>query len=350
MKKLFLTLVVAVLTLTATAQETEKQMATLQHGDQTSVFYGVESFKNAYNAAADEGDIIVLSSGYFYNPGTISKSISVYGAGFEDDEATNTKRTFISGSIWLQPADAVDDDGNKIIAGKKVNNCHFEGIYFDSHIDCLYNNWEPIRNLSIVKCSVENIIFTVDSYDCIIRQCVVRGYIRGYSEQFHSNTYANNLQITNCWINGAIERWREESIIYVDHSIMKADGYSNQYTYTNNIIFGNLYSGAVASNNIFINHSYTSDGSTGNYNDLKTAGVFAAEGEDGSYAPEKDFALKYPNKHVGTDGTEIGLHGGVYGWNKIPCIPRITEYQLDTTQAAEGTIKVNIKAEAQTKE
>ena len=65
---------------------------------------------------------------------------------------------------------------------------------------------------------------------------------------------------------------------------------------------------------------------------------------------EKDFALKYPKKHTGNDGTEIGLHGGTYAWNKIPLIPRITSYELDTSNAANGTIKVSIKAEAQTKE
>ena len=108
--------------------------------------------------------------------------------------------------------------------------------------------------------------------------------------------------------------------------------------------------GAIVRNNVFIGCDYTSDISEGNWSNLATAGVFAAEGEDGEYAAGKDFALKYPKKHVGNDGTEIGLHGGTYAWNKIPLIPRITSYELDTSNAANGTIKVSIKAEAQTKE
>jgi hypothetical protein len=87
-----------------------------------------------------------------------------------------------------------------------------------------------------------------------------------------------------------------------------------------------------------------------NWVGLDNASVWATEGEDGSYAETKDFALKDPSLYIGTDGTEVGLHGGAYPWNKIPSIPRITECTIDTENAANGTIKVSIKAEAQTKE
>ena len=75
-----------------------------------------------------------------------------------------------------------------------------------------------------------------------------------------------------------------------------------------------------------------------------------AEGEDGTYAEDKDFALKYPNRYMGNDGTQVGLHGGAYAWNKIPVLPRITECTIDTNDVANGKLKVSIKAEAQTKE
>ncbi len=348
MKKFFFSFLVALTTLTANAQETDKQMATLQHGDQTLVFYGIDAFEQAYAAAADTLDVITLSSGEFNNSGYFSKSITVYGAGFEDDETTGTARTYINGTIYLRPADTEDEDGNIIKGGRHVNGVHLEGLYIDG-VYCENNNDVPISNLSIVKCRLlRGITFRTPSYDCSIRQSVIY-YDDYYSAGIIGNCLATNLLISNCWIQGGVNSFDNASTIKVDHCICMYFNYG-PYEYTNNIMFGNLYTGAIARNNVFIGYEYTDDISENNWGNLATAGVFAAEGEDGSYAAEKDFALKYPKKHVGTDGTEIGLHGGTYAWNKIPLIPRITSYELDTSNAANGTIKVSIKAEAQTKE
>lgn len=352
MKKFFFSFLVALTTLTANAQKTDKQMATLQHGNQTLVFYGINAFVEAYEAAADTLDVITLSSGEFNAP-SIQKSITVYGAGFEDDEATGTNRTFINSSIYIYPADAEDEDGNIIMGGKRVNGVHLEGLYIKSDIVCDNNNNVPISNLSIVKCYLSTLIFLIPCSDCTIRQSVVDNAIYN-SGNDNENRKATNMLISNCWIGTMISSFDKSSTIKIDHCICFNYGwptpYYDSYEYTNNIMFSTPNNGAIARNNVFIGCEYTSDISEGNWGNLATAGVFAAEGEDGSYAAEKDFALKYPKKHVGTDGTEIGLHGGTYAWNKIPLIPRITSYELDTSNAANGTIKVSIKAEAQTKE
>ena len=352
MKKIVFSFLVALTTLTANAQKTDKQMATLQHGNQTMVFYGIDAFVQAYEAAADTLDVITLSSGEFNSPWNVSKSITVYGAGFEDDETTGTNRTFINNSIRLIPADAEDEDGIIIKGVKHVNGIHLEGLDVWGGVHCDNNNDVPISNLSIVKCWLEGgLSFSTQNNNCSIRQSVIGsndnpGSIQG-SYYNGNHTLAANLLISNCWI-GDVHSFNDASTIKVDHCICLYGGGS--YEYTNNIMFGTPSNGAIARNNIFIGCEYTSDISESNWNNLATAGVFAAEGEDGSYAADKDFALKYPKKHIGNDGTEIGLHGGTYAWNKIPLIPRITSYELDTSNAANGTIKVSIKAEAQTKE
>ena len=351
MKKFFFSFLVALTTLTANAQKTDKQMATLQHGNQTMVFYGIDAFKQAYDAAADTLDVITLSSGEFNAP-SIQKSITVYGAGFEDDETTGTNRTFINSSISIYPADAEDEDGNIIKGGKHVNGVHLEGLYIQSDIFCYNNNNVPISNLSIVKCYLSSLVFYIPCSDCTIRQSVVDYAIYNNGNE-NEQRKATNMLISNCWIGSRIAWFDNSSTIKIDHCICCPTYYSTyygSYEYTNNIMFSTPEYGAIVRNNVFIGCDYTSDISEGNWGNLATAGVFAAEGEDGSYAAEKDFALKYPKKHVGNDGTEIGLHGGTYAWNKIPLIPRITSYELDTSNAANGTIKVSIKAEAQTKE
>lgn len=56
----------------------EGLVATLQHGEDMTPFYGDKSFVEAYEAATD-GDIITLSSGQFPEIPAIEKSISIIG-------------------------------------------------------------------------------------------------------------------------------------------------------------------------------------------------------------------------------------------------------------------------------
>lgn len=69
-------------------------VASLEHGENASVFYGQNSFVDAYNASAN-GDIIYLSTGFFNPPEHIGKSIKIIGAGHFPDSANVAKRTTI---------------------------------------------------------------------------------------------------------------------------------------------------------------------------------------------------------------------------------------------------------------
>ena len=105
-------------------------MATLIQGSKTSVYYGENAFVNAYNAADDTLGVIILSSGKFSSP-TIQKSISVYGAGMEDNKATQTNRTTING-FNIQAYKDYDEKGQEYY--KFPNGCHFEGMNVDGTI------------------------------------------------------------------------------------------------------------------------------------------------------------------------------------------------------------------------
>ena len=337
--------------LLAGAQSTDKQMATLQHGDQTQVFYGEHAFMFAYNAAADSGDVITLSSGEFHVP-YFSKSVSVYGAGCEDDEVTGTKKTYLRTSIHLKPDDRVDGDGETIKAAVKVNGIHLEGLDFsDLYVE--NNNNEPIRKLEVVKCKFRSVEYgDVPSYNNVIRQCVIT-----HGVNCSNNTTASNLLVSNSHLMYISNQFSTSSSIKILNCLIqnKFNSFSyGSHNYTNCIISGSrisVPSTAVVSHCLLLDGaSYSGPLGESNWTGLTNAGVWAAEGEDGTYAENKDFALKYPDRYIGTDGTEVGLHGGAYPWNKIPSIPRITECTIDTGNAANGTIKVSIKAEAQTKE
>ena len=64
----------------------QKQVATLNHNGEISVYYGENSLRTAHSAAV-AGDVITLSPGTF-NACVITKPITLRGAGCEDDNVT----------------------------------------------------------------------------------------------------------------------------------------------------------------------------------------------------------------------------------------------------------------------
>lgn len=74
MKKI-LFLFVALVSMSA-SMHADGLTATLQQGDKMTAFYGVDAFKQAYEAAND-GAVITLSSGKFNDVATIEKSITI---------------------------------------------------------------------------------------------------------------------------------------------------------------------------------------------------------------------------------------------------------------------------------
>ena len=350
MRKFMFFLVAATISMAAAAQQTDKQMATLQHGDKTSVYYGIDAFVQAYNDAADTLDVITLSSGEFNVPTYISKSIAIYGAGFEKDSVSGIERTYFNREITLK---AVWNEEGQL--KNPVNGVHIEGIYSKGSLRVID---APVHNLEVVKCKFNDIYIGVDSYDCVVRQCCLDGTVYGKTvtpgRNYEPAVNANNLLIANSYLKYQVYGFYPSSTLLVDHCLYKGEvgNYISYtpYTFNGSIICQGAPSGSVLTNNIFVSGGNPSFDDNGNWFGIVNDELWAAEGEDGTYAEDKDFKLKYPVKYVDNDGTEIGLHGGTYAWNKIPCIPRITECTIDTKDAANGTIKLSIKAEAQTKE
>lgn len=353
MKKLFIIMSVFIAA-AAQAQKTDTPMATLQHGDQTQVFIGQEALVEAYNAAADSADVITLSSGYFNVPSYIRKSVSIYGAGMEDDSITGIKATVLSGNLSFEPGDKTDDDGNTQKAAVHVNGVHLEGLNIGHDIYIQNNEDVPMQDFTIAKCKFSSIYGHTSIHGLTIRQ----SKFSTISYSGNSTEFANILVTNSYFQYFYLPSGSLSSNVQIDHCVFYNNGNitvtcNNIALVTNSILYYRLYTGSTGRNNIFVGQSSAGsdiqDAAT-NWTGLKDAGVWAADGADGTYAEDKTFELKYPSKYVGTDGTEVGLYGGNYPWNKIPCTPRITKSEIDATTSADGKLKVSITAEAQTKE
>ena len=318
----------------ATAQTTDALVATLQHGDETKVFTGTDAFKNAYNAAADSADIITLSSGTFNSPDYVRKSITVYGAGWEND-SNGTAPTYIYGNLILKNRDIVDEDGNSIKGGGKLSGLHFEGLYFHNDLNFRENNGTWLTNMTFKKCYFSRTYTNSSTENIRFEQCYTNTGIG-------SNYFHKNMHISNCrfeYVSASTE-----SSIFVENSILVATVQSDAAFYSNCIIYCPLEQGSTANRNIFVARNSAGSGvleNEANWYNIQESGIFA----DGAIA-NRTFELKYPNKYIGTDGTQVGVHGGRYPWSKIPATPRIVESNIDTETSAEGKLKVSIKVEA----
>lgn len=326
MKKILLSIVALCCAVVAGAQN-EIMTAVLQHGSDLSVFTGANAFVNA-NAAAADGDVITLSAGAF-NVSDITKSITVYGAGFEKDANTGTEVSKINGQLNLGAS-----------GGGTLSDIHLEGIYFNSHV----NTNVSLEGFVMEKCYVNGNVNIVENTNTIIRNCVITGAISG------GDKIANNCIIQNCYVGGAVNTFNVSSSVKIDHCI--TCNFVGPYFCSNSIftyywvgayydraVFANT-EGAVAHNCIFRSFSYNNQ----DKNDFQNCyavdinNIFS-DATNANYSTARTYEIQQPTTWIGTDGQEIGIR---YGWSKVPGTPVVKN--LNATVA--GT-ELNVAYEAE---
>ena len=323
MKKILLSIIALCCIVVAGAQNSsQQQTAILQTGDgDPTIFYGVDALKNAYNAAAQEGSVITLTSGTFNSPNNIKKSVSIYGVGFEDNITENVRKTNING--WL--GFYADADGNV------TRNSKLEGVYVNGNIDVNHS-----ENLTIAKCQFSSLIMEGTGVDGLrVRQSYLTGGIDA------RNYYIGNMVIKNCYISGQIVNLTSNSQALFDHCILRHySGSDTNYAhaaafYTNCIINNHdrynedppIETGYTTENCIFFTNEGNVKKRDGERVNNKYAVDFSTLFGDGvnniDYSTARSFILADPDTYKGTDGTPVGVTGGDYPWYKVPSIPYV---------------------------
>ena len=325
MKKIVLLIFALCYTVVAYAQGTDQISAILQHGDTETIFIGNTGLAKAYEAAVD-GDVIILSQGVFEPMNNMSKALTIYGAGFEDNAETNTATTTINGIFRLGDGSDTEFDG-----------IHIEGVKINGYLGLN----SQLKNVTIQRCSiVNNIEFNHNTENVTIRQCYMLGDILGQLK------HANCFLISNCYVARIINKFSVNSFVHIDHSYYSyRDREFAQFLWTNSIIdklSGDMPSGkaAIVKNCIFFQKNWYDDVNLENCYLLSSIADIFADGENADYSPTRTFELKDPTTYVGTDGTPIGLSGGA-GWNKVPSNPYVSK--VNTTLS--GT-QLNVTYEA----
>lgn len=350
MKK-FLFFVVALLCSFGAAMAQVNYVATLQHGDAITHYYGGAAFEQAYNASED-GDTITLSSGTFsFGVRKFQKGITVRGTGIDA-----TQKTYISGDVDL---DSSSDSKVATLEGLVFNNyvriynnagetshgkINFIKNRFSSYVEFQRStNPYPTLNGPVVRFydSIIDYYFTIESSthpDCILYNCYVkdpRSYLTTSTTSTfvncvinlaaaYSNNYTNYLNFFNCifiWTNSS---WGGSNASYLPPSTTTC---YNCLSINKSTLFNNIVSGT---NNKYINTA---------------AEVFKTYSN--GYNSGETFELTDVAKetYIGTDGTQIGMQGGLYPYSSTVQYPIITKFESAPQTTKEGKLSIDVQVD-----
>lgn len=338
MKKLFSLLSMLCMSMVMFAQNT--LVATLSHGEDITMYYGTYALRDAVNAAAS-GDVINLSGGAFQAV-NITKGITLRGTGIDDSAPS-----YISGDFTINVA---TDDANRLsmegirCPGTITMQGTFNNPYF---VKCAfyafnYTNNPDIKNAMFISCRISNrcqqtgtgTVQFINSYvgafsnngatntGASFINCVIKPQSDGFDYYNYRPDRICNSQLLNC-------------IIYHNHS-----SYKNQrYNLPSNTIATNCVS--IGFENLFGAQAANTGNKSFSYDDFSK--VFKSF--TGSYSEAQQFELSDEAKttYLGTDGTEVGMHGGLQPYDTTPSYPQITKMNVANKTTADGKLSVEIE-------
>ncbi|MBQ6065130.1 MAG: hypothetical protein IJK87_16110 [Prevotella sp.] len=346
MKQLFFSLVALMCATMSYAQSS--LIATLSHDGEISTFYGNSALREAH-AAAQHGDIITLSSGSFTSV-DITKAITLRGAGMQVDTIAKTNPTIITGNFNINIPDSVKQ------------RLTVEGLYFNNNITVYSLNNASFLKDRIVKISILNSNFNSKWNNVTFIHCKISTFSNGYA---NSSTVTNSASFINCYIaNGAYEdnyignsEFTNCFVRFADATLILKSTFNNCIMYcvstfdtnsdrtlnsdcaANYCLFKDIKGKNMLFNNI-PNNSSNSYLST----DLNT--LFKTY--TGNYTDEETFELtdEAKAKYLGSDGTEVGIHGGSLPFDPTPTNPQITKCNVASKSTADGKLSVDIEVSA----
>ena len=320
MKKLFLSLVAAIVAATATFAQSSL-VATLSHQGEVSVFHGANSLRQAMDAA-DHGDIITLASGR-YNATDITKAITLRGAGMEEDAITGTFGTQIIGDFNISITDETSEHliiegiyhGSIITIYGALNNAMFQKSRFNRIVrgsSCIVNS------LTLIHCRIDYQLYLPSATSATLICCVLKNI----------NHDGGNMEFTNCIITG--------NSISVSNSL-----------FTNCLFCTDSYYGKVSGSNMATYCAAV--GAASMLPSMLTNKDIASVADfNALFKPDTFYEMtdEAKSEYVGQDGTEMGIYGGNLPYDTRILSPQITKCNVAAKTTADGKLSVDIEVKA----
>ncbi len=323
------------MTLVATvAASAQTQVATLSSAGNISTYYGPDALKTAYEAAAD-GNVITLSEGDFYAVDSISKIITIRGAGMGldiTDTTASKPRTILKGDFQITTKgtpyaqfvlEGITHNGVLSVGGEypQITKCKLSEVK-EVYGDTLYNG-------SFIHCHVQKKFAIRNTTTTACLSCYIQGYEVGIWRTY---------RLTNCIIEGDFSSLGSD-LSYTTNSIyINTSSNSNtSRVYTGTDIYNCLWVGLAG--NASETYPYSPFAGTiapqNNHVFPKGSTLFV----EGTFCQLTEAAKQYK----GTDGTEVGIYGGDLPFDPTPSVPQITKFEVAPKTTADGKLSVDIE-------
>jgi hypothetical protein len=307
----------------------QTQVATLQHGEETTAFYGINAFVQAHEAA-ESGDIITLSSGNFA-PTDITKGITLRGAGCTVDTLAGTLPTIIGADITL---DVEDETCPLSIEGILFTNAVYFGI---------------LANPTFTRC---NFVMIDDYTGNMTNAQFINCFVNTFA---HYDAYGT--QFVNCVVWYPIGISTDSPASFVN-SILRNNSFTSGILASNSIIVGD-YFGDFASTSSFINcigiqlyvsYSVFDNGYTlncaiyNNYDEVfESFTGFTNDYTFDSFSEQFILKDEIATGFLGTDGTQVGIYGGFVPYTPYPNYMVRSQVTVAPRSTIDGQLNIEVE-------
>lgn len=319
-------------------------------------------------SAAGTGDTIYIPGGsWSISPSlTINKKLHIFGVGHNPDFTIATGYTLLTGDINI-----LSNASGGTISGLKCTGTIRFGTTAGN---------QDVNNFEISRCNLYNLYLGFSSPSAADNNLFYENlFIGGVQDLYNSvnNGFYNNVfyVIKNIGINNLFRN----NIFNVSMTENYSDGYfwygcpasfvnAKGSLFENNIFRGKLMSAGGYNDNFsnctFYNNLFSLEGDCGpatptcvgcvDYNSILSQPdllIFENYPIGQAFQYNLSFQLKSSSlgKNAGTDGTDIGVYGGLYPWKQsgIPRTPHIYFKSIDPSSNPSGTLDVEINVSAQ---
>lgn len=342
------TLLLAFALILSVATFAQQQLATLNHNDQITVFYGLTALQNAY-AAADTGDIITLSPGNF-NSVNITKPLTIRGAGMFADTEAGTERTILLNAYTInvnhaQPCFYMEGVSHAETVTLRGRYLQFEKCYFKTITGPGNNTGIVLRDASFVNCIIEDFKTTTR----------VSG---------NDYVYLDNTQFTNSVILNKLGPEGNHVITNCVAQLYNYALYLNTMNINNSILYYSL--GSNSSNNAYSSHHCIGINTSNSNNNYYSSSTPLSEQDLHNYKGLNTVFVNFDGTSytngvtdlnltgdaaniLGSDNTQIGIYGGIMPFDpkvRNPLIGKVT-VAPQSTSAGELQVEIELKNNSQ---
>lgn len=325
MKKILM--VLACFTLVSMTAAAQLAQITLMH-DGGATQYNANQTAAALEAAQD-GDVLYFTEGSYTGGITITKRVGLVGVG---------QGTVINGDVTINLTEGVTPMPAQMLDALQING----NITLRSNTDGLKIRKVKCGNLKLYNTSV------IAVTNCTIDRCFISGTMQ-LGQKMESvavlNTKINDLQGQAATASAAN---------FINCNIYRINNSNTDNKLLATLINSVIYRASSGNTNylhadcMFINCLGSNDGNLvevmkrGTMNNSWTMVIF---GMNQNTLELTDYADDVLSKYKGTDGTPVGITGGVAPFTLVPSAPRITESTIKV-DPEKKVLNVNLKVVA----